>query len=216
LKRAVGAVGTVGTVGAVKAVRAVALLTVLVSGLAAQGRGVATVDRYDPFFRKYTKRFFGPAFDWRPFKAQGMAESGLDTAARSRTGARGIMQLMPSTFEAIQSKAPDLVSIDDPEWNIAAGIRHNRALWRLWDSAATTVDQRQFMFASYNAGRSTILRAQRVARASKLDPHLWPSIEAVAVRVRRWRQRETLRYLRTIETWLGQLDDQGRLSGRRR
>ena len=210
MKRAVGAVG------AVKTVRAVALLAVLVSGLAAQGRGVPPADRYDGFFRKYTKRFFGPAFDWRPFKAQGMAESGLDTAARSRTGARGIMQLMPSTFEAIQSKAPDLVSIDDPEGNIAAGIRHNRALWRLWDSAATTVDQRQFMFASYNAGRSTILRAQGVARATKLDPHLWPSIEAVAIRVRRWRQRETLRYLRTIETWLGQLDDQGRLAGRRR
>jgi membrane-bound lytic murein transglycosylase F len=194
---------------------AVLLLLSVSSGMAAQRSGGPAVDRYDPLFRKYTKRFFGPAFDWRPFKAQGMAESGLDTAARSRTGARGIMQLMPSTFEAIQSKAPDLVSIDDPEWNIAAGIRHNRALWQQWDSAATTVDQRQFMFASYNAGRSTILRAQGVARASKLDPHVWPSIEAVALRVRRWRQRETLRYLKTIETWLEQFDDEGRLARRR-
>jgi membrane-bound lytic murein transglycosylase F len=209
LKRAVGAVR------AVRAVGAVVLLVAVVSGLAAQGRS-APADHYDSYFRKYTKRFFGPAFDWRVFKAQGMAESRLDMAARSRTGARGIMQLMPSTFEAIQSKAPDLVSIDDPEWNIAAGIRHNRVLWRLWAEAATPVDQRQFMFASYNAGRSTILRAQSVARASKLDPRVWPSVEAVAIRVRRWRQRETLRYLRTIEMWLGLLDENGRLAGRRR
>ena len=201
---------------AVGAASVVILLVALVSGLAAQGRGVALVDRYDPHFRKYTKRYFGPAFDWRVFKAQGMAESGLDTAARSRSGARGIMQLMPSTFEAIQSKATDLVSIDDPEWNIAAGIRHNRVLWRSWAEAASPADQRQFMFASYNAGRSTILRAQGVARASRLDPRVWPSVEAVAVRVRRWRQRETLRYLRTIEMWLGLLDENGRLAGRRR
>jgi membrane-bound lytic murein transglycosylase MltF len=199
-----------------RAVEAVLLLLAIPSGIAAQRSGGRAVDRYDPYFRKYTKRFFGPAFDWRVFKAQGMAESGLDTAARSRTGARGIMQLMPSTFEAIQSKAPDLVSIDDPEWNIAAGIRHNRMLWRSWGEAATPADQRQFMFASYNAGRSTILRAQAVARASKLDPRVWPSVEAVAIRVRRWRQRETLRYLRAIETWLGLLDENGRLAGRRR
>lgn len=181
----------------------------------AQRSGGPAVNRYDPFFRKYTKRYFGPAFDWRLFKAQGMAESRLDTAARSRSGARGIMQLMPSTFEAIQSKAPDLVSIDDPEMNIAAGIRHNRTLWRLWPEAATPVDQRQFMFASYNAGRATIIRAQGVARASALDPFVWPNIEAVAPRVRHWRQRETLGYLRTIEDWFGKLDEQGRLARRR-
>ena len=195
---------------------ALALLLACPSRIEAQRGGAAAVDRYDQIFRKYTKRFFGPAFDWRLFKAQGMAESGLDTAARSRVGARGIMQLMPSTFESIRSRAPDLVSIDDPEMNIAAGIRHNRALWRLWPEAATPVDQRQFMLASYNAGQGTIMRAQGVARASNLDPHVWPSIEAVAPRVRRWRQGETLRYLRTIEERFGLLDERGRLAARRR
>ena len=51
-------------------------------------------DRYDPIFRKYTKRYFGVGTDWRWFKAQGMAESDLTPGARSRVGARGIMQLM--------------------------------------------------------------------------------------------------------------------------
>ena len=195
------------------------MLAVLVAcgpRLGAQGVGGLSADRYDPMFRKYTKRYFGPAYDWRVFKAQGMAESGLDTAAQSRAGARGIMQLMPSTFRAIKSHAPDLVSIDDPEWNIAAGIQHNRALWRMWEEAATPLDHRQFMFASYNAGRVTILRAQRVARLSRLDPRVWSSIEAVAIRVRRWRQRETLGYLRKIETLLERFDPEGRLPGRRR
>jgi membrane-bound lytic murein transglycosylase MltF len=203
LKRAAGAAA------------AVALLVVAVSGLAGQGRGVAPADRYDPYFRKYTKRFFGPAFDWREFKAQGMAESGLDTAARSRNGARGIMQLMPSTFEAIQSQGPELVSIDDPEWNIAVGIQHNRALWRMWPEAATDLDRRRFMFAGYNAGSRTIFRAQRVARAHGLDPNVWESVERVAARVWRWRQRQTIIYLRKIEALLARLDEDGRLVHRR-
>ena len=169
------------------------------------------VDRFDPSFRKYTKRFFGPAFDWRHFKAQGLAESGLDATARSRNGARGIMQLMPSTFEAIRSHAADLDSIDDPELNIAAGINHDRALWLMWDGVATPEDRRHFMFASYNAGRITILRAQRVARRRRLDPTVWASIVRVSAVVWRWRQRQTMHYLNVIEGWFGRLDEHGRL-----
>ena len=51
--------------------------------------------KYDPYFRKYSKRFFGPAFDWHWFKAQGIAESGLQKDAKSWVNAKGIMQLMP-------------------------------------------------------------------------------------------------------------------------
>jgi hypothetical protein len=34
-------------------------------------------NRYDDTFRKYSKRYFGPGYDWRAFKAQGMTESNL-------------------------------------------------------------------------------------------------------------------------------------------
>jgi len=177
------------------------------AGLAAQ----RATSRYDHTFRKYAKRYFGPGFDWRLFKAQGIAESGLDSAATSPAGARGIMQLLPSTFQAIQSKNPDLASIDRPEWNIAAGIHHDRSMWRLWRDTATPRDRLGFMFASYNAGRTTILRAQEVARASQLDPKVWTSIEAVADKVSRWRDRETLGYLRKIETNYRRMDERGRV-----
>lgn len=92
------------------------------------------------------------------------------------------MQLMPSTFAQIQSKNPDFTSVDHPEWNIAAGIAHDRAMWRLWHGHVADQDHRTFMFGSYNAGRRPILRAQDVARAQAFDPRLWTSVEAVAPR----------------------------------
>lgn len=170
------------------------------------------LDRYDDLFRKYSKRFFGVGYDWRLFKAQGLTESNLDPAATSFAGARGIMQLMPSTFLAIQSRNPRFLSIDDNEWNIAAGVYHDRQLWRLWreDSVATD-DHHWFMFASYNAGRMPILRAMGVARAQALDPRRWSSIEQVAPAVRRWRHQETLSYVRKIAANFDRLDSRGRV-----
>ena len=154
--------------------------------------------RFDDSFRKYSKRFFGVGFDWRYFKAQGMAESELKPTARSWVGARGIMQLMPSTFQQIQTARPEFKSIDDPEWNIAAGILHDRYLWRLWERDVPGDERYRYMFASYNAGEGTITRALGTARAASLDATRWTSIEQVAPNVRRWRYRETLGYVRKI------------------
>jgi len=188
------------------------LLVVLLASFAVgQASAQRPTERYDPTFRKYTKRYFGVGFDWRLFKAQGMTESNLNPAATSWVGAKGIMQLMPSTFLEIQTRNPDWTSIDDVEWNIAAGIFHNRRLWRLWKDSVDTEDHRYFMFASYNAGRIPILRAQGLARQKQLDPRYWASIEVVAPEVRGWRQAETLSYVRRIRANLDRLDARGRV-----
>ena len=92
------------------------------------GAGQRDAERFDESFRKYSKRYFGVGYDWRIFKAQAMAESQLDPQAHNPSGARGLMQLMPMTFREIQSQNPDFSSINDPEWNIAAGIQYDRTL----------------------------------------------------------------------------------------
>ena len=161
--------------------------------------------RYDDMFRRYGKRYFGVGYDWRYFKAQGMAESGLDPAARSWVGARGVMQLMPSTFRFIQTRRPEFRSIDDPEWNIAAGIMHDRYLWTLWSSSVSEAERPAFMFGSYNAGAGTIERARRAAELPANDTLRWSHIEQVAPTVPRWRYRETLDYVRKIERYYAAL-----------
>jgi soluble lytic murein transglycosylase-like protein len=156
-------------------------------------------ERYDPTFRKYTKRYFGPAFDWKYFKAQGFAESGLNADAQSWVGARGVMQLMPSTYHDIASHRPEFGTIDQPEWNIAAGIMHDRYLWTLYQNDVPDDERHHFMFASYNSGEGTINRAMAVAR-ERVGPPVWSSIEQIAPTVGRWRYAETLGYVRRIDS----------------
>jgi len=171
----------------------------------------AVTDRYDDTFRKYAQRFFGPGYDWRVFKAQAMAESNIDMNAKSWCGARGIMQLMPSTFREVQTKNPEMVSINKPEWNIAAGVYYDRQIYLQWLSQQGESDSVPFMMASYNAGRGTLLRAQGVARSRVLDPSMWLSIATVAPDVPRWRHEETLTYVERINNNVGRMDDKGRV-----
>ena len=172
---------------------------------AAEARAAKKISqRYDPTFRKYTKRDFGPVFDWRYFKAQGFAESGLNANAKSWVGARGVMQLMPSTYQAIASRRPEFGPIDQPEWNIAAGIMHDRYLWQLWGKDVPESERHHFMFASYNAGEGTINRALAAARARAGAP-VWATVEQIAPTVQRWRYSETLGYVRRIDSTYAKL-----------
>lgn len=146
------------------------LLIALLPTLAAGGIGRHVgdpywTDSYDPLFRKYTKHYFGAHFDWRWFKAQAIAESGLDPDARSPAGARGVMQILPSTYQEIREQNPFMADIGDPRWNIAAGIFYNRQLYRKWKRKPDlrTSERLNFAFASYNAGFGNILKAHRRA-----------------------------------------------------
>ena len=167
----------------------------------AQARRAKKVNaQFDPTFRKYSKRYFGPLFDWRYFKAQAFAESGLNPNAKSWVGARGLMQLMPSTYSEIATKRPEFGAIDQPEWNIAAGIMHDRYLWKLWEKAIPMDEERfRFMFASYNAGEGTINRALTAAKTNGGGPE-WRAVEQIAPTVQRWRYAETLGYVRRIDS----------------
>ena len=151
-------------------------------------------DRYDHLFRKYSKRFFGPGFDWRWFKAQGIAESGLREDAESWVGAKGIMQIMPATLREIAEKS-DLAVLDndDPGANIAAGIFYDRSLYERWNDIPRQRERLAFTFASYNGGRSRILRAREACGGGC---ELWAQVTGHA-------PEETRGYVARILTLMG-------------
>jgi len=124
--------------------------------------------KYDSHFRKYSKHYFGVTFPWRWFKAQGIAESGLRYKAKSRVGAVGLMQILPSTYKDIVKKNPHLGDIKMPKWNIAAGIFYDRQIYKKWKKKGIPDNERlSFTFASYNAGYTKILRAYNKTNKEK-------------------------------------------------
>ncbi|UCD71280.1 MAG: transglycosylase SLT domain-containing protein [Syntrophobacterales bacterium] len=164
-------------------------------------------NKYDRYFRKYTKRFFGAGFEWKWFKAQAIAESNLNNEARSWVNAKGIMQIMPKTFHEIKKKNPSFVDIDEPRWNIAAGIYYDHQLYQKWKAKRPLKDRIFFTFGSYNAGFRTIVRAQRVCKKAGLNENIWRSIKSVAPEVRGWRHRETLGYVDKIREMMTPIID---------
>jgi membrane-bound lytic murein transglycosylase F len=174
------------------------LLIVFISpGFAAPGPKKYSTE-YDEYFRKYSKHYFGVTFDWRWFKAQAIAESGLNDKAESWVSAKGLMQIMPATFADIQKRNPEFSDILDPRWNIAAGIYYDRMLWRMWKAIESLTDRLSFMFGAYNAGSTTIQRAQTVAKEKGHNDSLWVSIVQIAPEVPKWRHKETLGYVEKI------------------
>ncbi len=153
--------------------------------------------KYDRHFKKNTKHYFGPGVDWHWFKAQGIAESGLNPEAKSKAGAVGIMQIMPSTYQDILKKTSGFGKIEDPRWNIAAAIYYNRQLYKRWKKKNIAVDERMnFTFASYNAGFGRVLKARKKLREqNKKQP------EAVKqwAKVSPFTPPETRHYIRRID-----------------
>ena len=158
------------------------------------------IDRYDPTFRKYTKRYFGPAFDWRYFKAQGFAESGLK-ADGDELGRRARHHAAHAVDLSGDRVAPSGVRPDR-----SARVEHRRRHHARSLSVGSVAqghrpddERHHFMFASYNAGEGTITRALAAAKNKGGTPE-WSSVELIAPTVQRWRYSETLGYVRRIDS----------------
>jgi len=133
-------------------------------------------DEYDRHFRKFTKHYFGPHVDWHWFKAQAIAESHLKPNARGPSGGRGIMQILPSTFEEIRKSNPHLLNIDDPKWNIGAGIYYDRKLYRWWNKDVSFKERLALTFGSYNAGFGRIRKAYKRAQGGGNEVKEWSQV----------------------------------------
>jgi len=78
--------------------------------------------------------------------AVGKVESNLIVDATSEAGARGLLQLMPSTAAALE------LNVDDPDANVLAGARYLRQMLERFDST-------DLALAAYNAGPTAVAEA---------------------------------------------------------
>ena len=95
-------------------------------------------------------------FDWRLIAAQIFTESNFRNDAQSAVGARGLMQVMPSTAKFMGF---DPKSMIQPETNIAVGCMYNQRMYSLWEKQSQDYNRLAFALASYNAGRGRVLKS---------------------------------------------------------
>lgn len=133
--------------------------------------------RLVPDFQKRSEEY---GFDWLHMMAQGFQESGLDNSARSRTGAVGVMQVLPSTGASLGFR-----DIRPAPENIHAGVRYMGKM-RDEETPGESLDPEQrfyFALAAYNAGPARIRKLRELARAEGLDPDVWfGNVERAAMR----------------------------------
>ena len=84
-------------------------------------------------------------------KAVIRAESGYNPMAVSKKGARGLMQIMPQNYQALNIKDPF-----DPHQNIMGGTRYFRTLYDRYDGKLALT------LSAYNAGPTVVDRYQRI------------------------------------------------------
>lgn len=124
---------------------------------------------YSAFFKKYASQY---DFDYLMLAAQGYQESLLDQNKRSRSGAVGIMQVIPKFAAA---HPIDIPNVNDAEHNIHAGAKMLRGIADTYfnDPGIDALNKTLFTFASYNAGPNRIVRLRKKAKEDGLDPDKW-------------------------------------------
>ena len=118
-------------------------------------------------------------FDWQLIAAQAYQESRLDPRARSRSGALGLMQLLPATAADV-----GVTNLLDPELNLLAGCRYMAWLREhfVQDPDLDEEARIHFCLAGYNAGPSRVRRWREAAVGRGLDPDRWfGSVELLAL-----------------------------------
>jgi membrane-bound lytic murein transglycosylase MltF len=104
----------------------------------------------------------------------------MDQNRRSRAGAVGVMQLLPTSAGEV-----GITDIDDVESNIHAGVKYLRHVMDhyLADESIDPAQRHLLALAAYNAGPSRIRRLRGKAETAGFDPDVWfQNVEVLAAR----------------------------------
>lgn len=133
-------------------------------------RSSGVISKYDDLFRKYAPIV---RWDWRLIAAQCYQESCFDPNARSWAGARGLMQIMPST--AAHLGLP-MDQIYQPEPNIAAAARYLKELSQAFSDIPSAGDRQCFVLAAYNGGSFHVRDAMALTQKNGKNPKRWSDV----------------------------------------
>jgi len=147
---------------------------------------------YVGYFKKYSSQY---NFDYLMIAAMGYQESLLDQDRKNRSGAVGVMQVIPKLAAANPINVSNVGTADG---NIEAGVKmlHNIADTYFNDPGIDQLNKALFTIASYNAGPNRVARLRKKAQQDGLDPNVW--FGNVELEVAKDVGQETVNYVSNI------------------
>ncbi len=156
------------------------------------------ISAFDDLFRRYSST---AGWDWRLLAAMSYQESGFDPQAVSSMGAMGLMQLMPSTADAMGVPRDKRF---DPEQNISASTRYIRKVSQSFSDIKDAEERIKFTLAAYNGGVGHVQDAQTLTRKAGRDHQVWQEVAPFILHLsepRYYRDPDVLNgYMRGSET----------------
>lgn len=128
------------------------------------------ISTYDHLFKQAAAT---TGWDWRLLAAQCYQESGFDANARSWAGARGLMQIMPSTAQGLGVSADDLYS---PETNVRTAAAYIVRLNRDFADIRSSEERIKFVLAAYNGGSGHVRDAMALAKKYGRNAAAWADV----------------------------------------
>lgn len=126
------------------------------------------ISKYDDIFKKYAPTV---GWDWRLMAAQAFVESKFKPNARSWVGARGLMQIMPSTARGYRTSVSQL---GNPETSVKVASKLINDLDSyLLKYVPNDKERLKFVIAAYNVGIAHVYDAIALAEKYNLDPQKW-------------------------------------------
>lgn len=128
------------------------------------------VSNYDALFLRASHI---TGWDWKLLASQCYQESGFDKNAVSWAGARGLMQIMPSTASGMGVNPANLF---DPETNIMTAARIISKQEGRFSMIRNPQERKKFVLAAYNGGFGHVSDAMALARKYGKNPYLWSDV----------------------------------------
>lgn len=135
------------------------------------------ISHYDQLFMQYSSPI---RWDWRLMAAQCYQESTFDPKATSWAGAKGLMQIMPSTADLLDLPRDKMY---DPELNIRAAARYLAQLENKFNDIRDRHERTKFILAAYNGGIHHIRDAMALCQRDGHNPHRWADVEAYVLKL---------------------------------
>lgn len=144
-------------------------------------KDAGVISSYDNLFKDAAAR---TGWDWRLIAAQCYQESGFDPEAVSGAGARGLMQIMPTTAVNYGVNAAELF---EAEKNVRTAGSHIAALNKNFLNIRSNAERIKFVLAAYNGGEGHIRDAMRLCEKYGGNASQWADVRTYVLRLQQAR-----------------------------